>query len=184
METIGERIKAIRKQRGLSQESLSEQAGINLRTIQRIEKNETTPRGNTLQLLCQALEVPVDSIIEYEKEENINYLICLHLSPIAGLFIPIGQILLPFILWITNRDRIKDVDNQGKNIINFQIWWTAFIYLLVILNFSFHNLVILMFLYIIGHGVFCIVFPLFNVIRIYKGAKIRNFYPRLIPIIR
>lgn len=184
METIGERIKAIRKQRGLSQESLSEQAGINLRTIQRIEKNETTPRGNTLQLLCQALDVPVDSIIEYEKEENINFMICLHLSPIAGLFIPIGQILLPFILWITNRDRIKNVDNQGKNIINFQIWWTAFIYLQVLLNFFFHYFGIVSFLYIVCHGAFCIVFPVLNVIRIYKGGKIRNFYPKLIPIIR
>ncbi|EKN14955.1 hypothetical protein HMPREF1076_02860 [Parabacteroides goldsteinii CL02T12C30] len=184
MKTIGERIKTIRKQKGLSQELLSERAGINLRTIQRIEKNETTPRGNTLQMLCQALDVPIDSLIEYGKTEDRNYLAWFHLSAIAGLFIPAGQILLPFILWITNRDKTKDLYEQGANMISFQIWWTAFIYLQVFFNLFFHYQQLLMFLYFAGMGTFCLAYPLFISIRIFKGKPIKLFYPKLIPLIR
>lgn len=184
METIGERIKTIRKQKGLSQELLSERAGINLRTIQRIEKNETTPRGNTLQMLCQTLDVPIDSLIEYGKEEDRDYIAWFHLSPIAGLFIPAGQILLPFILWITKRDKIKNLHEQGINMINFQIWWTAFLYLLIFSNYFFQFMSLLMFFYIAGMGLFCLIYPLIVAIRIFKGRPIKLFYPKLIPIIR
>jgi len=57
METIGEKILEIRKQKGLTQEELADRAKINLRTVQRIEKNETEPRGNTLKMLCNVLEL-------------------------------------------------------------------------------------------------------------------------------
>ena len=57
METIGSKISKIRKQKGMSQEELSELAKINLRTIQRIEKDENEPRGNTLKLICEALKL-------------------------------------------------------------------------------------------------------------------------------
>ncbi len=51
MEKIGRRIKEIRIKRGLTQEDLAESAQINLRTIQRIENNDTTARGKTLKLI-------------------------------------------------------------------------------------------------------------------------------------
>jgi len=55
MNSIGQKILEIRKRKGLSQEALSDLAKINLRTLQRIEKGETEPQGNTLRNLCNVL---------------------------------------------------------------------------------------------------------------------------------
>lgn len=72
MPEIGKRIKEIRIKRRLSQEDLAESAKINLRTIQRIENNETTPRGKTLKLIFDVLEIKV---IDQEKKTINKYLI-------------------------------------------------------------------------------------------------------------
>lgn len=53
---------ANRKRRGLSQEELAEAAGLSLRTVQRLEKGESLPRGFTLQALAAALELPVEAL--------------------------------------------------------------------------------------------------------------------------
>ena len=58
--------------KGLSQEELAESSKVNLRTIQRIENNETKPREKTLQLIFNALEI---EIIEREKKKIDKYLI-------------------------------------------------------------------------------------------------------------
>ena len=58
-----ERILAIRKSKGFSQELLAEQSGVSLRTIQRVEQGETVPRGHTMQALDTALEVPLDALL-------------------------------------------------------------------------------------------------------------------------
>ena len=49
MERLGKRLKELRNRKGLSQEQLAEDSCLSLRTIQRIEKNETVPRGDTLK---------------------------------------------------------------------------------------------------------------------------------------
>jgi transcriptional regulator with XRE-family HTH domain len=49
---VGQKIKEARKTKGFSQEELAERAKINLRTVQRIETNESEPRGTTLNLIC------------------------------------------------------------------------------------------------------------------------------------
>ena len=56
------RVVAIRKSKGLSQEVLAEQAGISLRTIQRVEQGDTVPRGHTLLALASALQVPLQEL--------------------------------------------------------------------------------------------------------------------------
>lgn len=62
MSKLGEKITSIRKSKGFSQEKLAEDANINLRTLQRIEKGETRPHGETLKRICKALEVEVEDI--------------------------------------------------------------------------------------------------------------------------
>ncbi len=121
METIGSKISKIRKQKGMSQEELSELAKINLRTIQRIEKDENEPRGNTLKLICEALKTPIEELMEYGKSEDKTFLFFLHLSVISVLIIPLGNIILPLLLWINKKETIYEVNKQGKNILNFQI---------------------------------------------------------------
>lgn len=163
-------------------------AGINLRTLQRIEKSETSPRGNTLQMLCRALDVPVEELVDYGKEEDREFLGWFQLSPVAGLFIPAGQILLPLILWLTKRDKVKGLDRQGANLINFQIWLTGCLYFLMItsilLNFSLVSMKWSMFIYFAGIIFFCIIYPVVTCLKIRRGEEIKLFYPKLIPIIK
>jgi transcriptional regulator with XRE-family HTH domain len=60
---LSEKLILLRNQRGLTQEALAETSGLNIRTIQRIESGETRPRGATLKLLCQSLDVEPSSIV-------------------------------------------------------------------------------------------------------------------------
>lgn len=121
METIGSKISKIRKQKGMSQEELSDLSKINLRTLQRIEKDENHPSGNTLRLICETLQINIEEILNYGKIEDNNYLMFLHLSIISNVIIPLGNIIIPLILWLNKRESIINVDKQGKNILNFQI---------------------------------------------------------------
>lgn len=65
MTSIAKKISESRKAKGLTQIALAEQSKINLRTLQRIENNKNIPRGTTLNLICEALEIDI-------KELNIN----------------------------------------------------------------------------------------------------------------
>ncbi len=48
---IGRKITDLRKQQGLTQEELAYRCRLNVRSIQRIETGEVTPRLSTLKLL-------------------------------------------------------------------------------------------------------------------------------------
>ena len=71
---IHSRIKELRESKGLSQEELSEKAGVSLRTIQRIENGESVPRGSTLRTITSSLDVSSDyfSTPTQEKTDTIE----------------------------------------------------------------------------------------------------------------
>jgi transcriptional regulator with XRE-family HTH domain len=62
MKNTGNKIREMRKSKGLSQEDLADLAKVNLRTIQRIENNKSEPRGNTLKLISGALQTDLSSL--------------------------------------------------------------------------------------------------------------------------
>jgi len=113
MKNIGDKVKSVRKRKGLSQEDLAESAKVNLRTIQRIENNESEPRGKTLNLICDALDLSAEDILDYGKQTDNSFLVYTHLSVIMGLVIPTGNIILPFILWITKKGEIIGLKSMG-----------------------------------------------------------------------
>jgi transcriptional regulator with XRE-family HTH domain len=68
---IAKKITDARKTKGLTQLELAEQSKINLRTLQRIENNINVPRGRTLSLICDALEIDIKEFnIESKIEKN------------------------------------------------------------------------------------------------------------------
>lgn len=67
-----EKIIATRIKKGLTQEELAQQAKVNLRTIQRVEKSETKPREITLNLICDALELEVDDVTVKQESAKRN----------------------------------------------------------------------------------------------------------------
>lgn len=72
MSSLGELISSSRKSKNLTQEELADLSKVNLRTIQRIENNQNSPRGNTLKLICNVLEIDFPENSE-EKIEKSNY---------------------------------------------------------------------------------------------------------------
>lgn len=129
MKKVGDKIKEARKAKGLSQEELADLAKVNLRTIQRIESNHNEPRGKTLSLICDVLKINAKDILDYGRRPDKKYLIYFHLSVLTFLAIPIGNIILPLVLWLTKRDQIIGLEKIGANVLNFQIFWTVLTFL-------------------------------------------------------
>ena len=95
-----------------------------------------------------------------------NQLIVLtHLSQLVTLVIGFGSLLLPLIIWLTNKEKVYQLDAHGKNILNFQI--SILIYSLICLP-----LILLLGLGIVGLvvlGLVSIIFPIINAIKASNG---------------
>lgn len=183
MSATGEKITHLRKSRGLTQEELAENARVNLRTVQRIESGDTEPRVTTLRALCNAMNVNIEEVIETGLCENRSILFWLHLTPAAVFLLPLGNIILPLILWLSHKDKTSHVREQGANIINFQIlWYVVTVIIVGILMFGLKDYMATayMLLLVLMTNV---IYPVFVAIRIRKG-KIRNYYPAIIRFIR
>lgn len=191
MNKIGDKIKNARKRKGLSQEELADVSKINLRTIQRIENNENEPRGKTLHLICDALKINIENLLESKKENNINYLIGLHLSVLSMFIIPLGNILIPLVIWVTQKDKINHLKPIGANLLNFQILWSAVTYLSLILFImahifhitnSFLNFKFLIFFWLISNLI-NIFLPILFAVKTSQG-KTHGLYPNILKLIK
>ncbi|QIL74741.1 helix-turn-helix domain-containing protein [Hymenobacter sp. HDW8] len=130
-------IVAIRKEKGFSQEVLAERSGISLRTIQRVERGETIPRGHTLLALATALEVAIEDFQPApvptqgqapassppELRSDPQFLQILNLSALSFLLFPLLNILFPVVLWRARKRTVQDVGEVGRRVVGFQILW-------------------------------------------------------------
>jgi transcriptional regulator with XRE-family HTH domain len=125
---LSDRVKVLRSRKGLSQEQLAEKSGLSLRTVQRIENDETVPRGDTLTRLAVALQVSPEELIDWQILEDKNVLLLLNLSQLSFLAFPLLGIILPLVIWVLKKDKVKNVNETGKAILNFQITWTILLF--------------------------------------------------------
>src|SRR6266849_4946317 len=65
---IGDRLRALREQKGLSQGDIEKQSGLKRAYISRVEHGHTVPSVETLEKLARALEVPLYQLF-YEGEK-------------------------------------------------------------------------------------------------------------------
>ena len=63
-DSLADRVKKLRKDKGLSQEELAEAAGVDPRTVQRIEKGKSKPQPANLRSIADALGVTVHDLQE------------------------------------------------------------------------------------------------------------------------
>lgn len=126
---LARKIKELRNRKGFSQEELSEKSGLSLRTIQRIENGETEPRGDSLKRLASAFNVSPDDITDWQILEDNSIVNLMSLTQLSFLAFPILGVLVPLVIWISKKDKIRNVDKIGKSIINFQITWTIAIFI-------------------------------------------------------
>ena len=55
-----------------------------------------------------------------------TYLMLMHLSQFASWLIPLVGIIVPILMWTTNKDNNAEVDRHGKNILNFTISYAIY----------------------------------------------------------
>ena len=166
-----EKVKELRQRRGLSQEQLAYNAKLSLRTIQRIEKGGTVPRGDTLKMLAMALQVSPDEIIDWQIQEDRNMLTMLNLSQLGFLAFPILGVVMPLALWILKKGKVKDANEVGIAILNFQITWSILLFFIWGVIISAHAGYLLVY-WIGSFYIFNILFISVNTIRCFKKKSI------------
>ena len=99
--------------------------------------------------------------------KNNQLLVITHLSQLLDLVTLIGGFLVPFILWIINKNEITDMDEHGRSIINFRLSMLIYTFICIPLILVF-GLGLLGFLVI---GAFYFVFPIINAIKASNGEQ-------------
>lgn len=126
---LSERIRQRRVQKGYSQEYLADSARVSIRTLQRIEGGQTEPRGHTLIALANALDMAIEDLMDFTKKSDRSILHLINLSALSYFVLPLGNIILPLIIWILYKDKVEGVNQFGKRQIFIQVGWTMLIFL-------------------------------------------------------
>ncbi|MFT5861796.1 MAG: transcriptional regulator with XRE-family HTH domain [Flavobacteriales bacterium] len=177
---VGEKIKELRKQNGISQELLAEKAGVSARTVQRIENGATQPTGDSIQKLAVALAVTPNELMDWQMLKDTKVLLLLNLSQLGFIPFPLLGTVIPMIIWISKKDKIQHVDSIGKAILNFQISWSLLLFFMLMVLFGIDALKLPIdvsfasILITIGGMYFLnFVVVLFNTLRYHNGKPVR-----------
>ena len=96
---------------------------------------------------------------------NNQLLVITHLSQLLDLVTLIGGFLVPFVIWQTNKNKVNEMDQHGRSIINFRL--SMIIYTLICIPLIlFFGLGLLGFLVI---AVFYFIFPIINAVKASNG---------------
>ena len=109
--------------------------------------------------------------------QDNQLIVITHLSQLVTLVIGFGSLIIPLIIWMSNKEKVFEMDAHGKNILNFQISLLIYsiicIPLIFLLGLGFLGLIIL--------GIISIIFPIINAIKASNGETPK--YPLSLNII-
>ncbi|MFD0836602.1 DUF4870 domain-containing protein [Mariniflexile aquimaris] len=98
------------------------------------------------------------------REDN-QLLVITHLSQLVTLVTGFGSLLIPLVIWLTQKDKVYQMDEHGKNIINFQlsliIYFIICIPLILFLGLGLLGFIIL--------GILSVIFPIINAVKTSNG---------------
>jgi uncharacterized protein len=66
------------------------------------------------------MSTPADQLSSADQQNRTWAMLC-HLSALAGLIIPFGNIIGPLVVWLIKKDEMPIVNEYGKESLNFQI---------------------------------------------------------------
>jgi uncharacterized protein len=98
------------------------------------------------------------------RQDN-QLIVITHLSQLITLVTGFGSLIVPLILWITQKEKVDKMDAHGKNIINFQLSLIVY-FIICIPLILFFGLGILGFIVL---GIISIIFPIINAIKASNG---------------
>ena len=97
--------------------------------------------------------------------EDRQLLVITHLSQLIMLVTGFGSLILPLIIWATQKEKVSQMDAHGKNIINFQL--SLIVYCIICVP-----LILLFGLGLLGFvalGIVAIIYPVINAIKVSNG---------------
>ena len=109
------------------------------------------------------------------KDEKTWAMLC-HFSAFAGLIFPFGNFLAPLIIWLIKKEEFPFVEDQGKEVLNFQISMTIYLIGSGILCFILIGIPM-----VIGFLIFDVIVTLIGAVKANDGFKYR--YPLAIRFI-
>ncbi|GAA4952678.1 DUF4870 domain-containing protein [Algibacter agarivorans] len=103
-------------------------------------------------------------IIIIMRQDN-QLLVITHLSQLVTLVTGFGSLLLPLVLWLTQKEKVYHMDAHGKNIINFQLslilWCIICVPLILFFGLGLLGFIVL--------GIVSVIFPIVNAIKASRG---------------
>ena len=96
--TVGERIKKIRLEKGLTQKQLSEKCGIDSANLRKYESGQQNPKTETLNRIADALEVDILTLTDISIPPHLIHAFCEKMKNII------------------ESDCVNEVDNQLNNL--------------------------------------------------------------------
>lgn len=100
------------------------------------------------------------------RQDN-QLLVITHLSQLITLITGFGSLILPLVLWLTQKEKVYQMDAHGKNIVNFQLSLIVYaivcIPLILLFGLGFLGLIVL--------GIISIIFPIINAVKVSKGEN-------------
>ncbi len=67
------------------------------------------------------------------KDEHRQWAIAAHLMGFTGLFVPFGNILGPFVIWLLKKEESSFVEEHSRESLNFQISMTIYLFISFVL---------------------------------------------------
>lgn len=97
------------------------------------------------------------------RQDN-QLLVVTHLSQLLTFITGFGGLIVPLIIWVTQKDTVYNMNQQGKNILNFQL--SMLVYSIICIPFVF---VVVGIFGLIGLCLLSLVFPIMNAIKASHG---------------
>lgn len=99
------------------------------------------------------------------RQDN-QLLVLTHLSQLLTFITGFGGLIVPLVIWATQKENIYNMDQQGKNIVNFQL--SMLIYSVICIPLVF---VIVGIFGLIALGLLSFIFPIMNAVRASHGES-------------
>lgn len=112
------------------------------------------------------MEVYQDPILREDRQ----LLLFTHLSQLLSYITGFGGFIVPLIIWLTQKDKIEQMDVQGKQILNFQL--TMLLAALIAIPLM---LILIGFVIIAVVALLTLIFPIINAIKANNGEP--THYP-------
>lgn len=165
---LGNTVAKLRQNKGITQEELALRCGIKPEVVFKIENGLVSPNAKILKLLSEELdhEFTFDS-----SNDSKFWLVTLHLSNFFCV------VVIPLAIWYRKRNDDREIELQGKDVINFQISMIIYFMASTILVFVWIGMIFLLIL-----GWYLTIITIINTVKVVNGNNYK--YPLSIKFIK